>query len=499
MMNYLRIAFAVIFMTAMVGCSEKGPEQPIPPTPPPPTPPPIENVEAWLKTLPGVQSVEELKTEKYASHFLVIFKQLIDPKNPAVGTFDQRVFVSHQNFADPVVFETQGYHAQNSMTRTFKTELINRYKANRIEVEHRYAGLSLPSPLDWKYLTYENAAADLHAVRVALGKGYTGSWLATGVSKGGTNTMSYMMYYPQDVTAGVAYVGPICNAVEDTRIVDHIMNVGTPEMRKKIVDFQRELLIRRDTIQPLFYRSKPKPTKAKEYMTNDQKYELAVLSFVYKVLQYGYDVDEIPTPDMSTDEITDYAGEKKIFGRRKPKSDLKSSVEYFTDELGDYQIYLGDYQIYLDDYQIYLDDYQTRTAQLPILVNTHYYVQVLIEMGGLANVVQPLEDLMPNHKSWSEHTMARFIVPADAADIKYSDVWNRNMNKWLQEEDPRLICVYGQYDPWTAAAPDKNYFVGKSNMAIYIKKEGAHSSKIKDLSQQDRQAAWAKLDSWIKK
>lgn len=479
-MKILHTLLPTLWLVALMGCAQ---ELPVPEEPPKPEIEEIEELDEWLRALPGVRSVKELQTQDYQEYYLIQFEQLLDPLNPAAGTFLQRVFLSHQDFDNPVVFETEGYNAQASLTKSTQTELTKRYKANRVEVEHRYSGLSLPTSYNWNYLNTTNAAADLHAVRVALGTAYTGSWIATGVSKGGTNAMNYTRLYPEDLTATVAYVGPICNSLQDTRFVDHILNVATPEMRQKVEDFQRELLIRRNTIQPEFYADPAEPTEAKEFMTNDQAYESYVVDFVQGVWQFGWPVDKIPAVDATDQEIIDYLILYKVFS-----SDEPSPMPRVTDRS---RTFIGTYL------RKRLQERASRASGEPDTSNTHYYVQSQKELGYYAFHTGPFEDLIPDHASWSENTLARFTVPADAADIQFSDKLYRQMTQWLQNDDPQLICVYGEYDPWTAAAPDRAYFSGKANMAIFVEQGGSHSAEIERLNATDKEQAWSKLDSWV--
>lgn len=475
-MKILRIALSVIMLIALISCTKDPSDQPVP------IKPPIEKLGERLGTLPGVHSVEELASQDYKKYYLIVFKQLLDPKNPAAGTFLQRVFLSHQDFDNPVILEAEGYDAQYCMKGTIQNELTKRYQANYVVVEHRYSGLSLPSSFVWEYLTSENAAADLHAVRVSLGALYTGNWLATGASKGGTNTMSYMMYYPTDLAAAVAYVGPMCNGVSDTRFVTHMRTVATPEMRDRITAFQRELLSRRETIQPVFFDASAQPASSKEYMTDDQAYEFIVTEFASGVWQYGWSVEEIPAADATDQEIINYLIKKDVFG---PAISTLSREAYGSGT-------------YAGDYLRKLNVSSTRTGATLDTSKTHYYVQVIMELGTYAHYIEPFEDLIPDHESWSVNTIARFTVPADAADIQFSNKLYLQKSQWLQNQDPHLICVYGEYDPCTATAPDRAYFEGKANMSIFIQEGGAHSAQIEGLDLADKQQAWTKLDKWMK-
>lgn len=481
-MKFFRIFLPTIVLIILVGCTKDRLRDQEPPSPP------VEQIDEWLRTLPGVHSVQELQATDYKKCYLIMFKQPLDHKNPAAGTFLQRVYLNHENFDNPMVIEAEGYNVVK-VAQQEHNELTKRYKSNRVVVEHRYAGESNPSPRDWKYLTCENAAGDLHNVRVALGAAYTSSWIATGVSKGGSNTMSYMMYYPDDLAAAVAYVGPICDGVEDPRFPIFFMNVATPEMREKVENFQREVLRRRSVLKPYFFADEKSAKSPKEMMTSDQVYENGVVTIAQEIWQYGWPIDEVPTEDATDEEIVHYLKELLVFG-----PGIQSESRFLPmDDKGRSRNYLGYHYRWLGEEQFLGKTYSKEEASFD-----HYFVQVLIEFGGMALCVEHLEDLMPNHASWSENLISRFAVPADAANIQYSHVWNRKMNEWLKNSDPRLICVYGEYDPWTAAAPDNAYFSGKSNMAIFIEKGGSHRANIEKLSATDKQKAWSKLDTWVK-
>lgn len=119
-------------------------------------------------------------------------------------------------------------------------------------VEYRYFLESTPEPKDWQYLTAENSADDLHAVRNAFKSIYPGKWIATGISKGGQTTLLYRTFYPDDVDISVPYVAPLCYGVEDGRHEPFLRKVSTPEDRKRIEDFQLEVLKRKAALLPRF-------------------------------------------------------------------------------------------------------------------------------------------------------------------------------------------------------------------------------------------------------
>ena len=177
--------------------------------------------------------------------------------------------------------------------------------ANLIFVEHRYFLASTPEPRDWTYLTAEASADDLHDVRTLLGTIYPGKWIATGISKGGTTTMLYATFYPEDVDVYVPYVGPVNRAREDGRHEKFLRRVGTAEQRAVIEQFQLEVLRRRERLMPLF-----------EAYCRDKKYEFraplseiydfCVLEYPFSFWQWGSDAGEIPAASATDRDLFDY-------------------------------------------------------------------------------------------------------------------------------------------------------------------------------------------------
>ncbi|RMF21741.1 MAG: hypothetical protein D6765_15235, partial [Bacteroidetes bacterium] len=158
----------------------------------------------------------------YEAAYELRIKQPLDHKDPSKGFFWQRAYLSHRSFDRPVVLAIEGY----GRPRNRMYELSGLLQANQIDVEHRYFGESMPDSVDYTYLTFEQASADLHHIRQLLGRLYAGKWVSTGISKGGTNTLLYRYFYPEDVDASVAYVAPVNHSVEDPRIYAFLRTVG---------------------------------------------------------------------------------------------------------------------------------------------------------------------------------------------------------------------------------------------------------------------------------
>ena len=185
-----------------------------------------------LSQTEGISGIQALPAGEFKEKYQFFIEQLIDPKHPETGKFKQRVFVSHVGFDRPTLIVTEGYGAEYAKNERFREELSRLFDMNMVVVEYRYFLESIPSPLNWDYLTVENSLNDLHRIRTAFAPIYPGKWASTGTSKGGQTTLFYRVFYPDDVDISVPYVAPLNRSVEDGRHEVFLRDqVGTPEER----------------------------------------------------------------------------------------------------------------------------------------------------------------------------------------------------------------------------------------------------------------------------
>lgn len=399
-----------------------------------------------LIRISGVRSIEQVDKGFFAERYIIMFEQPLDHQNPEKGNFEQRIILGHAGFKNPNVMITEGYGAAYALNPKFRHEISNHLNANQIFVEHRFFGESTPSPRNWRYLTGENAAGDLHAIKNALSNIYTQKWVATGISKGGQNAMIYNTFYPSDMDVTVAYVGPICTAIEDEREQAQIANTGSAEERKTILDFQSEVLRRRSALMPMF----EEYVKAKELkfrLPLNEIYDYCVLEYPFSIWQWGTALSVIPDTEASHDEIFEHL-----------------------------------MTIVAPDYFAISDE-------------PSFFVQAATELGYYNYETQGLKELLTIKSS--KNYVSKIFLPDDARKTKFSDKLAKRMLDHLKNSDPKLICIYGQNDPWTAAAPDRSYFEHKKNMLFMVEQGGSHKARINTLSTEDRNRVWATLESWV--
>lgn len=400
-----------------------------------------------LKTIATISEIKPLDKGEFAEKYVTYFNQPLDHQHPEKGSFRQRVVVSHIGFDRPTVIVTEGYGASYALNPRYREELSKMFNTNMVFVEYRYFLESTPNPRDWQYLTAESSADDLHAVRQALKDIYPNKWIATGISKGGQTAMLYRTFYPNDVDITVPYVGPLCYGVEDGRHEPFLRQVGTEDERRKIEDFQLEVLKRKSTLLPRF----EKHCQEKKYEFNastEEIYDYSVLEYSFAFWQWGTPVSTIPANNASDDEIY-----KHFMAISEPS--------YFAKGGG----------------------------------NESFFVQAARELGYYGYDIRPFKKYLSITSS--KGYLKKLMLPDDAKDIKFDKTLSKKITKFLKKNDPKMIFVYGEIDPWSAAATTWLNTDKKENVHIFVEPRGSHLARINTLPEEMKQEAISILKKWL--
>ena len=400
-----------------------------------------------LKAISQITEVKPLESKEFAEKYVTYFTQPLDHDRPELGNFRQRVIVSHVGFDRPTVIVTEGYGAGYALSPRYREELSKMFNTNMIFVEYRYFLESTPEPRDWQFLTAESSADDLHAVFEAFKKIYPGKWISTGISKGGQTTMLYRTFYPDDVDISVPYVGPLCYGVEDGRHEPFLRQVGTAEERKKIEDFQLEVLKRKGTLLPRF--EKHCTEKGYEFFGSvEEIYDYSVLEYSFALWQWGTPVSTIPTCDADDDAIY-----KHFMAISEPS--------YFAKGGG----------------------------------NESFFVQAARELGYYGYDIRPFKKYL-SIKS-SKGYLKKLMLPEDAKHIKFDKTLSKKITKFLKKSDPKMVFIYGEIDPWSAAAPMWLDTSKKKNMHMFVQPRGSHRARINTLPEEMKQEAISIIKEWL--
>lgn len=403
-----------------------------------------------LAALPGVSKVEALKTTLFPEKYVFFIRQQLDAKDASKGYFEQRVVLCHRGFDRPTVLVTEGYNARYAMRENYMDELSKLFETNVITVEYRYFDQSMPKPCNWDYMTVENSLYDLHNVNETLHAMYKGKWISTGISKGGQTTMFYRAYFPNDVDISVPYVAPLNKSVEDGRHEKFLQyEVSTKENRQKVLDLQLLLFKRKAALLPML-----------EQYCKDQKFtfnvpiaeifDFIVMEYSFAFWQWGDDLAKIPTSKASDKELFDYLmriSEPGYFSNQNPNFPFNYQA---ARELGYYGYYTEPFKKYLS---------------------------------------------IKSAKGY----LKRLMVPKGQEDVQFSPVLYNNTVDFLTKNDPKMVYIYGDIDPWSASGVYGLPFTkNKKNLHVYMCKGGSHRTRINSFPEATRQEIIQLISNWLK-
>ncbi|MBR1668683.1 MAG: aminopeptidase [Bacteroidaceae bacterium] len=402
-----------------------------------------------LCAVEGVSDVKPLETTKFKEKYVLKMEQQVDWKTFNKGTFGERIIVGMKGLDKPTVIVTEGYFADYGMRPDYEEELSALFDANVVLCEYRYFAESVPQPTNWDYMTVDNSLADYHHVRQALGTLFKGKWISTGISKGGQTTMFYRATYPDDVDVSVSYVAPLNRAVEDGRHEKFLAKqVGTKEERKAIKDAMQELMKRKPELMELF-----KKYNAEHgyhfYLSEEDIYDYCVLEYPFALWQWGTPVSTIPS--LTADNQTWFSNMMEVAG---------------------------------PDYFIYPNRFMP------------FDVQASRELGYYGYSLKPI-------KKWTslkstKGYLKEIMLPDSLRGYDFDPTLYDRTVKFLKQEDPTHIFIYGEIDPWSASGVCTWLNCKKKeNMRVYVQPRGSHRARINNMPADMKQEIMERLTKWL--
>jgi len=416
-----------------------------------------EPLEVRLAKLPHVVAVSEVVDEPSAAKKRVppgyrMFNILIEQPADHTGaagerrgeTFRQRLNLLHIDDAAPVVLATSGYHLSSGMH-----ELGWLYRANVLNVEHRFFDASTPASKDWSLATIAQSAADFHEIAVSFKSLYRGAWLNTGGSKGGMTAVYHRRFFPNDVAATVAYVAPNMTSTRDPRFAPFIEAMGGGSLdgcRRALRDVQNALLAKRFEAEALM-------TGRYDRLGKDVAFEHGVAEAWFAFFQYQDNRDPSdPTSGCSSVPPAD-APVEKLYAFVNATGSLDGNVD---DES--------------------LDAYEA------------FYTQAAMELGYYAPDVQPLSGFLHAATLGVES-----YVPAGLR-VAFRPESMSDIAAWVKREARSMLFIYGEYDPYTAAA----FELGNApDVVKLVVPKQPHWARLLTMNSAQREQAMTLIDGWL--
>ena len=399
-----------------------------------------------LCTLKGVITVDSLPSDYSTEKYVVTIRQPLDHKHPEKGSFTQRVVISHEGFDRPTVLVTEGYGGDYALNPRYRDELAGLFQTNTVFVEHRYFSGSVPDTVDWQYLTAQNSASDLHLITTLFKQIYPQKWISTGISKGGQTALIYRAFFPNDVDITVPYVAPVSRSAEDGRHEPFLNVVGDKKTRQAILSFQREVLKRRGEIIPIMEKFCMEKQRSFRISMNEVL-DYCVLEYSFAFWQWGTPASQIPANSATTEVLFKHLTEI-------------SGPDYFA------------------------------TGQ----PTQAFFIQAARELGYYGYDIEPFKDLL--FIRTAKDYLQRIMLP-EGITIQFQPELYKKLTNFIETSDPRLIFVYGEYDPWTSVGITK--LDGKKNMFVAIQPKGSHRARINTLPDSLRDKVIKTINLWLEK
>lgn len=201
--------------------------------------------------------------------YIVYYNQPLQHAKADSPRFHMRALVTVDNRQDPTTAVNHvfcsGYNLPEDYldspdsvfahTLDCVTEIAHRYRANFIQIEHRYFQYSAPDKC-WEQLDYckaEEAAQDFHSLFEALKKVLKGKWVMSGVSKGGITTLLQHTFFPDDMDIFLPYAAPFFDSDRSRDVQTYWRENGwSKEFRDTFKAISQHGLGHIDTIFPIF-------------------------------------------------------------------------------------------------------------------------------------------------------------------------------------------------------------------------------------------------------
>jgi hypothetical protein len=383
-------------------------------------------------------------TQVFKEAYEIHLMQPLDHNNPGGDKFSQKIYLSFAGPDKPVVVVTEGYSAG----RNYTAELAAYLDCNQIIVEHRFFGESVPEDKDWKYMNTFQAASDHHRIIELFSKVFTGKWITTGISKGGQTVMYHSYYYPDDADIRVPYVAPLNFGPEDPRIYTFLDTVGSDPCREKVYSAQVNILKNRDIYYPMMLDLAEKQGLTFEKIGGPERaFEFSVLEYDFAFFQWWGRVD--------CEDILLEGDPVEVFNQFFSIS----GPDYFSDS--------------------------GSKAYEP------FFYQALTEIGYYGYRFDKFGDLL-QYAEDSQLPEFTFALPEDE-ETEYNYELMKKVDTYVRTAD-NFIYIYGMKDTWSATAASVSE--GSNSLKI-LKKDGGHTTRIKNLPADQRELVLSTLKKWL--
>jgi hypothetical protein len=118
-----------------------------------------------------------------------------------------------------------------------------------------------------------------------------------------------------------------------------------------------------------------------------------------------------------------------------------------------------------------------------------FFFQVLTEMGYYGYELDEFDKYLQH----VDNPLFTFTIPRNVV-TPFKPELSRDLQKYLTEEAENFIYIYGEYDTWSATAVPAT---GNTNSKIFVKEEGSHRTRIRNMPEEQQQEVYATLEMFL--
>lgn len=123
-----------------------------------------------------------------------------------------------------------------------------------------------------------------------------------------------------------------------------------------------------------------------------------------------------------------------------------------------------------------------------------FFVQAARELGYYGYDTKPFKKYLSIQSS--KGYLHRLMLPEELKDMPFDKTLSKKITKFLKENDPKMIFIYGQNDPWTAAGV--TWLKGKKNIHVFVEPGGSHRARIGTLPEEEKKQVMELINEWLK-
>ena len=126
--------------------------------------------------------------------------------------------------------------------------------------------------------------------------------------------------------------------------------------------------------------------------------------------------------------------------------------------------------------------------------NISFFVQAARELGYYGYDVKPFKKYLTIDSAHGY--LNRIMLPEElVGKVDFRPALYHKIYNFLKDNDPKMIFIYGEIDPWSAAMVPA--FKGKKNEQIYIQPRGSHRARIGNMPEDMKERILTQMNKWL--